>query len=137
MGPLIYANSVETSSHLRMICIALQKKKNKKKKKKKKHICFRSHLFFCRSTMQEIGKTIPDSSNLSHFPELNLFLLGQSLHSFSREAYTDYEMLLFLFLEENICCPYSLYVPNRGASKEYPQYTFSSRNKKTVNFSVK
>ena len=38
----------------------------------------------------------------------------------------------FLFLEENIGCGYSLEAPNRGASNEYPQPMFSSRNKKNV-----
>ena len=32
-----------------------------------------------------------------------------------------------LFLEENICCGYSLEVPHRGTSNEYPQHMFSSR----------
>ena len=33
--------------------------------------------------------------------------------------------IFFLFLNENICCW-------RGASNEYPQHMFSSRNKKTI-----
>ena len=33
---------------------------------------------------------------------------------------------------QNICCGYSLEVPHRGASDEYPQHTFSRRNKKNV-----
>ena len=41
-----------------------------------------------------------------------------------------------LFLEENICCGYSIEVPTtyRGTSNEYPQHMFSSRNKDNVNF---
>ena len=42
----------------------------------------------------------------------------------------------FLFLEEYICCGYSLEAPHGGASNEYPQNMFSSRNKKTVNFQI-
>ena len=34
-----------------------------------------------------------------------------------------------LFLEENICCWYSLEAPHRGTSNEYPQHMFSLRNK--------
>ena len=34
------------------------------------------------------------------------------------------------FLEP--CCGYSLEVPRRGASNEYPQHMFSLRNKKTI-----
>ena len=39
---------------------------------------------------------------------------------------------MFLFLDENICCEYSLEVPQQGASNEYPQHMFLSRNKKNV-----
>ena len=35
-------------------------------------------------------------------------------------------MLSPLPLDENICCEYSLEVPRRGASNEYPQHMFSS-----------
>ena len=38
-------------------------------------------------------------------------------------------LISFLFLDENICCGYSLEMPRRGASNEYPQHMFSSRNK--------
>ena len=37
-----------------------------------------------------------------------------------------------LYIEENICCGYSLEVPHRGTSNEYPQHMFSSRNKKNI-----
>ena len=39
-------------------------------------------------------------------------------------------IILFLFLYENVCCGYSLEVPHRGTSNEYPQLMFSWRNKK-------
>ena len=32
-------------------------------------------------------------------------------------------LIYFLFLHENICCRYSLEVPQWGTSNEYPQYT--------------
>ena len=41
--------------------------------------------------------------------------------------------MIFLFLHENICCGYSLEVPHQSTSNEYPQHTFSCRNKKNVN----
>ena len=41
-------------------------------------------------------------------------------------------LYFFLFLDENICCGYSLEAPPRGASNEYPQHIFSSRNKITI-----
>ena len=41
-------------------------------------------------------------------------------------------IIFFLFLDENICCGYSLEAPRRGASNEYPQHMFSSRNKKDI-----
>ena len=39
-------------------------------------------------------------------------------------------LISLLFLNKNICCGYSLEAPRRGASNEYPQHMFSSRNKK-------
>ena len=44
-----------------------------------------------------------------------------------------YPVNIFLFLHENICCGYSLEVPRRGTSNEYPQHMFSWRNKKNMN----
>ena len=41
--------------------------------------------------------------------------------------------IFFLFLYENICCGYSLEVPQWGTSNEYPQHMFSYRNKKIIN----
>ena len=41
-------------------------------------------------------------------------------------------LISFLFLNENICCEYSLEAPHRGASNEYPQHMFSLRNKKNI-----
>ena len=38
--------------------------------------------------------------------------------------------MFFLFLQENICCGYSLEAPHRGTSNEYPQHMFLWRNKK-------
>ena len=45
--------------------------------------------------------------------------------------------MFLLFLEENICCGYSLEAPQQGASNDYPQNMFSLRNKKTRHFSGK
>ena len=45
--------------------------------------------------------------------------------------------IFFLFIEENICCGYSLEAPRRGASNEYAQYNFSSIDKKKYQFSGK
>ena len=41
--------------------------------------------------------------------------------------------MFFLFLQENICCKYSLEVPRQAPSNEYPQHMFSWRNKKNIN----
>ena len=40
--------------------------------------------------------------------------------------------IFFLFLHGNICCGYSLEVPHRDTSNEYPQHMLPWRNKKTV-----
>ena len=42
--------------------------------------------------------------------------------------------VFFLFLHENICCGYSLEVPWRGASNEYPQHMFLWTNKKNIKY---
>ena len=42
------------------------------------------------------------------------------------------KIIVFLFLNENIYCGYSSEVPRWGASNEYPQHMFSSRNKKNI-----
>ena len=41
-------------------------------------------------------------------------------------------LIVFLFLDENVCCGYSLEAPWRGASNEYPQHMFSLKNKKNI-----
>ena len=41
-------------------------------------------------------------------------------------------LIVLLFLDENICCGYSLEAPRRGASNEYPQHMFSLGNKKNI-----
>ena len=40
--------------------------------------------------------------------------------------------MVALFLDKNICCGYSLEVPQWGTSNEYPQHMFSSRDKKNI-----
>ena len=42
-------------------------------------------------------------------------------------------IIIFLFLNKNICCGYSLEAPPRGASNEYPQRMFLLRNEKIIN----
>ena len=39
---------------------------------------------------------------------------------------------VFLTSARKICCGYSLEVPHRGTSNEYPQHMFSCRNKKIL-----
>ena len=54
-------------------------------------------------------------------------------HSNRLGAFFIRKMLIsFLFLNKNICCGYSLEAPWRGASNEYPQHVYSSRNKKNI-----
>ena len=43
-----------------------------------------------------------------------------------------YQANSFLISRKNICCGYSLEVPQRGASNEYPQHMFLSRSKKNI-----
>ena len=38
----------------------------------------------------------------------------------------------FSYFSTKTCCGYSLEAPHRGASNEYPQHTFSWRNKKNI-----
>ena len=41
-------------------------------------------------------------------------------------------LMFFLFLHENICCGYSLEVPHRGTSNEYPQHSFHGEIRKIL-----
>ena len=41
-------------------------------------------------------------------------------------------LISLLFVDENICCGYSLEAPRQGASNEYPQHMFSSTNKENI-----
>ena len=52
--------------------------------------------------------------------------LGKTFFSTKKYLYFSY------FLKKT-CCGYSLEVPWRGASNEYPQHMFLSRNKKNIN----
>ena len=54
----------------------------------------------------------------------DFFLISRSKHMVWRIFY------LFVCIYTNTCCWYSLEVPHRGASNEYPQHMFSWRNKK-------
>ena len=56
-----------------------------------------------------------------------LFSKQQIRHFFIQKM-----LISFLFLNKNICCWYSLEAPRRGASNEYPQHMYLSRNKKNI-----
>ena len=65
--------------------------------------------------------------------KINIFVSEKLRHSNRLGAFFIRKMLIsFLFLSKNICCGYSLEVPQRGASNEYPQHMYSSRNKKNI-----
>ena len=58
-----------------------------------------------------------------------------SAHSCIPADNMGYRLNIFLFLHENICCGYSLEVPQRGTSNEYPQHIcLLWRNKKNILF---
>ena len=61
---------------------------------------------------------------------LALFIVIVELHIATDKR--GIHIIFFLFLDENICCEYSLEVCHRGASNEYPQSMFLLRNKKTI-----
>ena len=69
---------------------------------------------------QVVVSTTPDKVSLFVF----LFFLPKSKDFF------------FLFLHKNIGCGYSLEVPRRGTSNEYPQPMFSRRNKKNIYLNI-
>ena len=46
-------------------------------------------------------------------------------------------IIFFLFLDENICCGFSLEAPRQGASNAYPQHKFLSRKKISAFFGWK
>ena len=46
---------------------------------------------------------------------------------------SGYPVSIFLISPLNICCGYSLEVPQGGTFNEYPQHMFLQRNKKNIN----
>ena len=54
----------------------------------------------------------------------------------SGEHYRAIMALLFLFLLKYICCGYTLEVPHRGTSNEYPQRMFTWMIKKNVHLNT-
>ena len=50
----------------------------------------------------------------------------------SNQALPAQNLIFFSFLEDKICCGYTLEVPWRGASNECPPHMFSLRNKKNI-----
>ena len=64
--------------------------------------------------------------------------LFRVFHSFVQSIAPDkmlffhwYVWIFFLFFRKNICCGYSLEVPQGGTSNEYTQHMFTWRNKET------
>ena len=57
-------------------------------------------------------------------------LINKHLHGSRKEGYIN--ILFFLFLNENVCCGYSLEAPRRDACNVYPKHKFSCRNKKNI-----
>ena len=41
-------------------------------------------------------------------------------------------LIYFFFLDQNVCCGYSIELPQPGASNEYPQCMFSWGKKKNI-----
>ena len=81
--------------------------------------------------------TITVSVDLSQLEvEFSSSLTGMSPQTLTLSAQLQIRggihIIFFLFLHENICCGYSLEVPPRGASNEYPQHMFLWRNKKNI-----
>ena len=83
------------------------------------------------------------SSDLDVGAELTGTVIKRGIQDFGYNIYiaTDkrgIHIIFSLFLHENICCGYSLEVPQQGTSNEYPQHMFLWRNKKDISiFRVK
>ena len=50
-----------------------------------------------------------------------------------KALFSTKKYLYFSYFSTKTCCGYSLEAPRRGASNDYPQHMFSSRNKKAIN----
>ena len=51
------------------------------------------------------------------------------------KIHEEIRKIFSLFLQENVCCGYSLEAPQLGTSVEYPQHKFPWRNEKNINSS--
>ena len=75
---------------------------------------------------------------VSHRYSSNISIIGIStyirchLESLPPDKW-GFQIILFLFLHVNMYCGFSLEVPHRGASNEYPQYMLSWSYKKNIN----
>ena len=56
------------------------------------------------------------------------FSWNKDLLVLAKKGIQSMKYIFFLFLEENICCLYSLEAPHQGASSENSQHMFSARN---------
>ena len=70
-----------------------------------------------------------DSKSLLHLQQV-----GNVGHTGLHVDKGGYQVMVFLFLDKNICYGYSLEGPRQGASHEYPQHMFSLGNKKNTDF---
>ena len=50
----------------------------------------------------------------------------------TNKSVQKYWYFSYMYFSQNICCGYSLEVPQWGASNEYPQHMFSWRNTKNI-----
>ena len=69
----------------------------------------------------------------AHMCKYNILLCGSYIGGEFYLAPGVSRLIFFLFLQNYICCGYSLEVPHRGTSNEYPQHTFSLRNTNFIN----
>ena len=77
--------------------------------------------------LHPITVLVKNSKNYSSY-----FCIWSELHFLApdKEFLQLKVLIFFLFLDENICCGYSLEAPHWGTFNEGPQHMFSSRNKK-------
>ena len=71
------------------------------------------------------------TATFPHQPLLKVSLKDGNLPHVSLYPYN-----IFLFLHENICCGYSLAVPQQSTSNEYVTYVFIEKKEKKQYFSV-
>ena len=83
-----------------------------------------------RCPILRVNLVYTDNPFTDYITKTCLFKYTEKLITEKLKIFRQKIQIFFIFLLKNIDCGYSLELPRRGGSNEYPQSMFLSRNKK-------